>query len=141
ADDQLGQLDAALVDYRAAMELAPPHPGSRLACAAGLVRLGRAAAAQQHLRPDAPWAAAQAACLQALGHIAHLEGDPAAALQHFGEARILAPDDGDILEDLFRAQVDAHDFVEAGRTARSLQTLNRYATRPDLRQMHALCLV
>ena len=50
---------------------------------------------------------------QTLGHVQMLRKQPVEAARTFTEARILAPDDRSVLEDLVRAQVASTQFAEA----------------------------
>lgn len=78
---------------------------------------------------------------QTLGHIAMMRGEMKEAARLFQDARLLAPDDFGVLEDLALAQIRAEDFGEAEYALRRLLTNEVYANRRDLQHAQARCLV
>ena len=139
--EQLGDLDLALEDFDFALSLDEEEPASRLALAEVLVQLDRIDDAKDVLTSGTGWTRGEAGFRQALGHIALLEGDKEEAKRAFGEAAILSPRDPGILEDLFRVQVESHEFADAIRTIGDIQETTYYKSRPDVQRLHALCLI
>lgn len=78
---------------------------------------------------------------QTLGHIAMIEGKPNEAYDRFSEARILAPDDLSILEDLSTAQVRTGKYAEAEYNLGRLLEVKENSNRRDLQHLRARCLM
>ena len=138
--ERLGELDDALSHYRRAAELDPSDAQYAVAAAEVMIDQDSADEAETYLL-SFPTYEHNAGVRQTLGHIATMRGDHARAATMLGEARLLAPDDEDILEDLARAQVSTGNFREAETNlSRLLKTPERRASRRDLVHMHARCL-
>jgi tetratricopeptide (TPR) repeat protein len=78
---------------------------------------------------------------QLLGHVAMIEGDADAACVRFGRARLLAPEDGAILDDLAAAQMAAGRFSQAETNLGHLLRDPDGRDRGDLLHMRAECLL
>jgi Flp pilus assembly protein TadD len=70
-----------------------------------------------------------------------LQGNPELATQYFEEARLLAPDDTLIVEDLIRAQIATGQFSEAEYNLARIQKTSGYQDRRDIMHMRARCLL
>lgn len=138
--ERLDEREAALEQFRRASELDPYNPQYAVAAGEMLIDLGRAEEAERMLL-GSDTARHAAGSQQLLGHISLIKGDPAGACAHFGKARLLAPDDGAILEDLAAAQISAGRFAEAEPTIRALLSDPENTNRRDLLHMRAECLM
>jgi Flp pilus assembly protein TadD len=76
-----------------------------------------------------------------LGHIAIMAGDADTAVDRFSEARLLAPDEPAIVEDLIRAQMASGLFREAERGLARLRRRPESSERRDLRHQQATCMI
>jgi len=138
--ERLQEQETALGHYRRAMELDPTAPQYAVAAAETLIDLGRPSEAERLLREGAGRYEHAAGVKQTLGHIALMGGRNTEAVELFNQARLLAPDDPAILEDLARAQVAVRDYRAAeGNFARLLKNAER-AGRRDLLHSRARCL-
>ena len=70
-----------------------------------------------------------------------IQGDPSAACDLFGRARLLAPEDPAILTDLATAQISAARFSEAQTNLDSLLRDPEHEGRRDLLHLKAECLL
>jgi tetratricopeptide (TPR) repeat protein len=104
---------AALTYYRAAAELDPANAQYAIATAEMMMETGDLAGAREFLESRGPTFRHHAGVRQTLGHTALLQGDRARAAEMFNEARLLAPDDTQIAEDLARVLIDLGDFAQA----------------------------
>jgi len=82
-----------------------------------------------------------AAICQTLGQIKTIRREHEAAVRYFDEARLLAPDDNAIVEDLARAQIACGRFAEAEYHLGRLIEASKDQTRRDLMHLRARCLV
>jgi Flp pilus assembly protein TadD len=78
---------------------------------------------------------------QTLGHAALIRGDRAAAMSLFEEARLLAPDDPAIIEDLAQVQIDMGQFGKAEQNIRELLAEKGNEDRADLRRSLIDCML
>jgi tetratricopeptide (TPR) repeat protein len=139
--ERIDRKDAALESYLRAGELDPANAQYAIAAAEMMISLGRTDEAEAYLTARQVNFDHSAGVKQTLGHIAMLREDPATAARLFGEARLLAPDDHVIIEDLIRAQIATGDFGQAEyHIGRLLSNLD-YKERRDLQMMRARCLV
>ena len=139
--ERFQQLDKALEKYQAAAELEPSNPQHAVAVAEVLVDLGRIDEANTYLAGRSTAFEHNAGVRQTLGHIAMLKNDPKLALTLFTQARLLAPDDPVILEDVIHAQVMTEQYAEAEFNLSRLLKSPATKDRRDLRQMQARCLM
>ena len=138
--ERLQERETALSHYRRAMEIDPTAPQYAVAAAETLIDMGRPAEAETLLRQGGGRYEHAAGVKQTLGHIALMTGRNGEAVERFNQARLLAPDDPAILEDLARAQVAVGDYRAAeGNLARLLKDPER-AGRRDLLHSRARCL-
>jgi len=139
--ERIDRKEEALTHYTHANTLDPTNPQYAIAAAEMLVALGRADEAQTFLTDRREQFDHSAGVRQILGHIAMLRNDATTASRLFSEARLLAPDDTTIVEDLIRAQIATGDFGQAEFNLARLLAAPRNKDRRDLLQMRARCLV
>ena len=96
-----------------AAQLDPASPQYSLAAAEMMIDQCHLDQADDFLRARGPAFEHVAGVRQTLGHIAMMRGEHEAAAAFFNEARLLAPDDKAILEDLVRAQVAIGQYAQA----------------------------
>ena len=138
--ERLGEMEKALTHYRLASEYDGYNPDYAVAAAEMLVDLGRLGEARSYLETG-PSFEHHAGVRQTLGHIALMENNPRAAVALFEEARLLAPSDDVVLEDLIRAQVATDNFREAEFNLATLLSDEENESRRDLQHMRAQCLM
>lgn len=137
--ERLAETETAMQHYTRACELDGHNPDYAVAAAEMMVDLGRLDEAKAYLTAGPTFEHAPGV-RQALGHIARIEGDDESAVHHFAEARLLAPEDDAILEDLVRAQMAVEEFGEAETNIGRLLDRASDIERRDLLHMRARCL-
>ena len=130
----------ALAHYVKAAELDPSNAQYAVAATEVLIDLDRTADAEKFLSQQSERFQNNAGIRQTLGHLALMRDDPKTAVVMFNDARLLAPDDADILEDLTRAQFQTGAFAEADANASRLLNDPANAGRRDLLHLRARCL-
>lgn len=138
--ERLNRPEEAAGHFQAACELDSYNPGHAVAAAEMLVDLDRVEEARQYLL-NLPMAQDNAGIRQMLGHIALIQGDNAAAVNYFSQARLLAPDDTAIQEDLIRAQMLMGEFAAAEMNISAMRQSKDFADRRDLKLIHAEALM
>jgi tetratricopeptide (TPR) repeat protein len=138
--EQLGRLDQALAEYQAAIGLGPSAPHYRLAAVEVLVELQRLDEGRALLESDQDLFVSHAGFRQELGYIQMLQGDTQGAVRSFRESVVLSPGDPVLVEDLCRAQLAEGMYAHAEASLRSLAETEA-DLRPELRRLHARCLV
>lgn len=139
-NERLERKDEALKRFQAAADLDRANPQYAIAAAETLIDLGRRDEAKAYLEGRGAQLANNAALRQTLGHIAMMDEKPDKAAELFNEARLLAPNDNGILEDLVRAQVIVGRFADAEVNLQKLVKDPVLAKRRDLLLMRARCL-
>ncbi len=139
--ERFSQAENAHARYAKAAELEPSNPQYVVAAAEMLIDMGKLAEAESFLVERKSAFDHNAGVRQTLGHIAMLKGDAATALTCFNDARLLAPDDSGILEDLVRAQIATGRYAEAEFNLGKLLKIPANEGRRDLRLQHARCLM
>ena len=140
--ERLTEYEEALQYYKQAAELDPEDAQYVVAVAEVLIDDGRTDEAESYILSRRSNFAHNAGVRQTLGHIALMQNDHARALTMFSEARLLAPEDTDILEDLAQTQIALGRYGEAAANlGRLLKDDEVAARRRDLRHMYARCLV
>ena len=140
--ERLTEYEEALQYYKQAAELDPEDAQYVVAVAEVLIDDGRTDEAESYILSRRSNFAHNAGIRQTLGHIALMQNDHARALTMFSEARLLAPEDTDILEDLAQTQIALGRYGEAAANlGRLLKDDEVAARRRDLRHMYARCLV
>lgn len=140
AFERLTKFEQALEHYRQAAMLDPYNDQYVIAAAETLIDLERSPEAVTELR-QSPAFDHSAGIRQTLGHVAQLQGKLDEAVAHFESARLLAPDDMDILEDLTRAQYLHGRYPDAAYGLETLFKSNDYTERRDLHRMQAECML
>ena len=140
AFERLSRPEEAAEHFMLAAELDDYNPGHAVAAAEMLVDLNRTEEARQYLI-NLPMTADNAGIRQMLGHIALIQGDNASAVRFFGQARLLAPDDQAIQEDLIRAQMLVGQHAAAELNIAALRQNKDNAKRRDLMALHAEALM
>ncbi|VAX41885.1 hypothetical protein MNBD_PLANCTO03-1985 [hydrothermal vent metagenome] len=140
--ERLTEYEDALQYYKQAAELDPEDAQYVVAVAEVLIDDGRTDEAEAYILSRRSNFAHNAGVRQTLGHIALMQNDHARALTMFSEARLLAPEDTDILEDLAQTQIALGRYGEAAANlGKLLKDEEVAARRRDLRHMYARCLV
>jgi tetratricopeptide (TPR) repeat protein len=139
--ERCADTETALARYTKACGLDPANPQFAVAAAEMMIDLGLLNEAETFLNTRKDSFQHYAGVRQTLGHVAMIRGDATAAAKLFGEARLLAPDDKGIVEDLVRAQMATGKFAEAEFNIGQLLKDNASSTRRDLRRMQAQCLM
>jgi len=139
--ERVSDFEGAGEAYEAAANLEPSNTQYAVAASEMLIELGQVERAEELLRSRKSMYEHNAGVRQTLGHLAMLRGDHAKAVEMFREARLLAPDDLQIAEDLSLALISNEDWVDAEYTLRTLLGRDEYKERRDLRRMHARTLV
>ncbi|MCL4221739.1 MAG: tetratricopeptide repeat protein [Phycisphaerales bacterium] len=140
AFERLTKFDEALEHFRAAAALDPYNDQYVIAAAETLIDLERSPEAATELR-QSPAFDHSAGIRQTLGHVSQLQGRVSEAVAHFQSARLLAPDDMDILEDLTRAQYLSRNYPDTAYGLERLLKHPDYAERRDLLRMQAECML
>lgn len=135
--ERFSQSDRALACYRRAAELDQANPQYVVAAGEMLIGTGRLDEAQAWLDASKDRFTHNAGVRQLLGQIAGLRGDKAQAAQLLYEARLLAPDDLPLLEELVRAQLAAGKTTDADFHLSALVRNPAYAERADLKALRA----
>lgn len=140
AFERLSRPEEAAEHFMLASELDDYNPGHAVAAAEMLVDLNRVEEARQYLN-NLPMSADNAGVRQMLGHIALIQGKSEEAVRFFGQARLLAPDDQAIQEDLIRAQMLVGQHAAAELNIAALRQNRENAKRRDLMALHAEVLM
>jgi tetratricopeptide (TPR) repeat protein len=139
-NERIAQKDKALDYYRQAAELDPTNAQYAVAAAEMMIDLGQMDQAKQYLESMTAAFEHNAGVRQTLGHIAMIQKDYPAAATYFNEARMLAPDDPTILEDVARASAAAGNFADAEYALAKLLSGESRKERRDLLVLRAQVL-
>jgi Flp pilus assembly protein TadD len=139
--ERINKIDDALASYNTAATLTPQNAQYAIATAEMYIELDQLDEAEQILNERKEMLEHNSGVRQTLGHISLLRNDAETAVALFREARLLAPDDITVAEDLANALVLASDWVEAEYTLRTLLNNEDYAERRDLKRLHGRTLV
>ncbi|HYE02709.1 MAG TPA: tetratricopeptide repeat protein [Phycisphaerales bacterium] len=137
--ERYAQHEEARACYARAMELDPTSAQPLIAAADMLVESGKIDEAEALLRAHTGRFQYNAAVRQTLGNIATMRGEHAEACELFTQARLLAPDDDTVTEDLARAQIAAGRLADAEQNIAGLMERSK-APRRDLEHLRARCL-
>ncbi len=138
--ERINEHEKALEHFNAAASLDEFNPQYPIAAGEMMIDMGRVDEAEAFLRGSAS-AEHSAGIQQLLGHIALLREEPGEACTLFKKARLLAPDDGAILEDEASALIAAGRYAEAETNLEHLLRDPDNEGRRDLRHMQAECLI
>jgi len=140
--ERLADPEQALTHYQAAADLDPEDAQYVVAAAEALIDAGRVDEAETYIQSRRERFNHNPGVRQTLGHIAMMQGDPGRALTMFSEARMLAPEDTDILEDLTQTQMALGRYADAAEgLTKLLRDEEVAARRRDLRHMYGRCLI
>ncbi len=139
--ERFGEAQVALERYDKAMELSPSNAQYLIAAAEMLIQLDRLDDASTLLASHTSEFQYNAALRQSQGHIAMLRNEDEKAVRLFSEARLLAPDNVSILEDLSRAQFAAGAYADAEYNFGKLIEGSPKNPRRDLEHLRAMCLM
>lgn len=138
--ERLNRPQEASEHFMTACELDDYSPGYAVAAAEMLVDMDRTEEARLYLT-NLPMSGDNAGMRQMLGHIALIQGNTEDAVRFFSQARLLAPDDGAIQEDLIRAQMLTGQYAAAELNIAALRKDKAGAARRDLMALHAEALL
>jgi len=141
AHERFSEHEEALERYMAAANLDPSNAQYVIAAAEMHIELGRLDRAMELLENRRSNHQHNAGVRQTMGHIAMMRGEHEKAVTLFGEARLLAPDELALHEDLALAQIASSRFTEAEYSLRRLMSHNDFKDRRDLKHAHARCLI
>lgn len=141
AYERLLEREKAYQYYSKASELEPQSAQYVIATAEMLIDLGRVEEARTFLDQKHSAFANTAGVKQVLGHIAMMQGRTLDAVAFFNQARLLAPDDLALIEDLTRAQVAAQQYGDAEANLSRLLTAEANKDRRDLKLLRSRCLI
>lgn len=141
AYERLLQTDKALEQYKAAADLEPANAQYAVAAAEMMITQNHLEEADAYLRSRRSAFEHNAGVRQTLGHIAMMTARAEEAVELFNEARLLAPDDQGIMEDLIRAQMTTGKYGEAESNLAKLLSADTNKNRRDLSHMRASCLI
>ncbi|MFG0313991.1 MAG: tetratricopeptide repeat protein, partial [Phycisphaerales bacterium] len=139
--ERIAQHEEALEAFKQASEISPSDAQYAVAVAEVLIDLERIDEAREFLEREETAYQHNAGVNQTLGHIAMMQGDTREAVERFEQARLLAPDNTDIMEDLAGAQMEVGRFAEAEYTFSRLLEDPENADRRDLKHLKAKCLL
>jgi len=138
--ERLNRPSEALTHFENACEFDDYNPGYAVAAAEMMIDLDRTQEAKRYL-DLLPMSVNNAGVQQTLGHIALIHKDPTQAELHFRDARLLAPDDTGILEQLIHTQMINGHFADAERNIAALIQNFEHKDRRDLKLLHAKALM
>lgn len=138
--ERFSQPEEAREFYAQAAKLDQTNPQYVLAAAEMLIELNRLDEAEELLSGGTSKFRHNAGIRQTLGHLAQMQGDLDAAIEHFRQACLLSPDDPALIEDLSRAQISDGQFADAEYNLRRILKTKEGAERRDLVHLRARCL-
>lgn len=138
--ERFTQTDEAALRYQRAAKLDPTNAQYVVAASEMLVQLGKIDQAEKLLANPHPSLTHNAAIRQTAGHIALLRNQPDKAVELIKQARLLAPDDASVIEDLVRAQMAAKQYGDAEFNITVLLREKKNEARRDLMHWQAECL-
>lgn len=138
--ERQSQFAKALRRYNAAMDLDPTSAQYVIAASEMMIQLGQIEEGDKLLREKAVEFTSNAGIRHALGQLEMLRSDFDKASGYFAEARMLAPDDALILEDLTRSQIACRKYAEAELNLQVLLKTPGNENRTDLQVLEVRCL-
>lgn len=138
--ERIANSERALESFRQAAKIEAGDPQYAVAVAETLIDLDRIEEARAFLEQDDTHEH-NAGVNQTLGHIALMQGKKELAVEKFEQARLLSPDNTDIMEDLAGAQMKVGRFAEAEYTISRLLEQDEAENRRDLLHLKAQCLL
>lgn len=141
AYERIAQPQKAMEYYSKAADLDPENAQYAIATAESMTDIGQIEEAEKYLTTRQGAFEHNAGIRQTLGHIATMRGDHARAAALLNEARLLAPDDLGITEDLVRAQIATGKYNDAEFNLTKMLQSPTLADRRDLQHLRVRCLV
>lgn len=141
AYERIAQPQKAMEYYSKAADLDPENAQYAIATAESMTDIGQIEEAEKYLTTRQGAFEHNAGIRQTLGHIATMRGDHAKAAALLNEARLLAPDDLGITEDLVRAQIATGKYNDAEFNLTKMLQSPTLADRRDLQHLRVRCLV
>jgi len=138
--ERINEPDSAREHFEMACDFDDYNPVYAVAAAEMMLDLDCIEEAKMYL-DSIPMSENNAGIRQTLGHIALIEQDPELAVDYFLQARLLAPDDEGIAENLIHAQIQAGDWRDAEKSISHLIKKPGNETREDLKVLHAKALM
>jgi len=138
--ERLARPEEAMTHFENACEFDDFNPGYAVAAAEMMIDLDREDQAKRYLE-SIPMAKNNAGVQQTLGHIALIQHDSMHAELRFRDARLLAPDDTGIQEQLIHTQMLNGHFNDAERNISALLQNTEHTDRRDLKLLHAKALI
>jgi len=139
--ERFREYDRSMDAYLTAATLDPSNPQYPLAAAEMFIETDQLDAAEQILFERKDRFEHNAGFRQTLGHIAMMRGNDLEASEFFKEARLLAPEDESILEDLAIALVGSEQYADADYTLGRLLKDSHPGDRRDLEHLRVRCLI
>lgn len=133
--ERFSQYQDAFDRYERAASLDTHNPQYVVAAGEMLVKLGRLDEAASYLESRAQRFAHNSAIRQSQGQVEMLRGNASRAADVLAEARLLAPDDLRVLEDLLFAQAACGKFADADMNLDVLMRADGYKDRRDLKML------
>lgn len=139
--ERLLKLDKAFDAYSRAVEIEPERAQFAVAATEVLIDQGAYDQARAFIEDRSEQFEHNAGSQQTLGHIAMILHEFDKAVMHFNEARLLAPDEPTIVEDMVDASVAAGQFAQAEFYVARLLEMPDLRDRRDLQHLRAKCLI
>lgn len=141
AFERISRWDEALTQYEKVATLDPTESRFIVAQAEMLLELRRRDESRAILESALERFPNSAAVRHSLASVALLDGSTDLAARLLREARLLAPEDTGVLEDLARAEMSNGRYAEAEEALRELLSADDMVARRDLMHMRVRCLI
>jgi Flp pilus assembly protein TadD len=138
--ERQSQFAKALTRYTTAMELDPTSAQYVIAASEMYIQLGQVEKGEALLTEKATEFTSNAGIRHALGQLEMLRSQFDKASEYFSEARLLAPDDIMVLEDLARSQIACRRYSDAELNLGVLLKSPGNEKRTDLQVLRVRCL-
>ncbi len=132
---------AAVTAFTKACELDTSNPQYAIAAAENMIDLKQLDQADSFLAARTEQFKHNPGIRQLRAHIQLMHGHPEEAAKLFAEARLLAPDDASITEDLARTQIQIGEYGQAEANLVRLLKRPEFAQRIDLKLLRSQCLI
>lgn len=139
--ERINDAPAAVTAFTKACELDTSNPQYAIAAAENMIDLKQLDEADSFLAARSDQFKHNPGIRQLRAHIQLMQGDPQTAVKLFAEARLLAPDDASITEDLARTQIQIGEYGQAEANLVRLLKRPEFAERIDLKLLRSQCLV
>lgn len=139
--ERVNDPQTAVAAFIKACEYDTTNPQYAIAAAENMVDLKQLDQADSFLAERAIQFKHNPGIRQLRGHIQLMRGNTEAAAKLFAEARLLAPEDPSITEDLARTQIQLGEFGQAEANLQRLLKKPELAGRIDLKLLRSQCLI